>query len=121
MIGRPQVQLVLAHLLLERRPTTPGGLADLLWGEQPLGPHWRGAVRGVLSKVRDACEAAGIDAVVAVQGDGAFAIKAIVQIQMAVPAHIGYCVGAIKLRSVYAASRVIQRASGREQVMASPT
>lgn len=69
-IGRPQVQLVLAHLLLERRPTTPGGLADLLWGEQPLGPHWRGAVRGVLSKVRDACEAAGIDAVVAVQGDG---------------------------------------------------
>ncbi|MEZ5183011.1 MAG: AAA family ATPase [Acidimicrobiales bacterium] len=67
---RPQVQLVLAHLLLERRPIERGELAELLWGDAPLSPHWQGAVRGVLSKVRDRFEEAGVAAELVAGADG---------------------------------------------------
>lgn len=61
VVGRPQVQLCLAILVLERhRAVTRHELAHALWGDE-LGPHWQGALRGVLSRVRDALLAAGFD------------------------------------------------------------
>lgn len=70
LVGRPQVQATLAFLLIERRPVGQGELADLLWGERALSPHWKGAVRGVLSKVRDVLTAAGVTAEVVAGRDG---------------------------------------------------
>ncbi|HRW37790.1 MAG: AAA family ATPase [Acidimicrobiales bacterium] len=67
---RPQVQLVLAHLLLERRPIERGELAELLWGDGPLSPHWQGAVRGVLSKLRDRFAEADVAAELVASADG---------------------------------------------------
>jgi DNA-binding SARP family transcriptional activator/tetratricopeptide (TPR) repeat protein len=70
VVTRPQVQLVLTYLLWERTPTTQDAIAALLWGDRPLSPHWRGAVRGVLSKVREAIESAGIAAELITQANG---------------------------------------------------
>ncbi|MCU1371578.1 MAG: hypothetical protein JWO77_2772 [Ilumatobacteraceae bacterium] len=69
-VTRPQVQLVLAFLLLESRPVSRGEIAELLWGDRPLADHWQGAVRGVVSKVRDLVAAASLDAAVSSLGDG---------------------------------------------------
>lgn len=69
-VTRPQVQLLLAHLLVEQRPTTADAVAELLWGDQPLSPHWRGAVRGVVSKIRKVLAEAGLDADLVAAGDG---------------------------------------------------
>ena len=54
-----QASAVVAFLALERRPTTQDELAELLWGLNPSS-HWRGALRGVLSKVRAAWVEAGM-------------------------------------------------------------
>ncbi|CAN5517829.1 hypothetical protein BH10ACT1_BH10ACT1_06500 [soil metagenome] len=64
-----QPQLVLARLALEGGPVLRDDLAELLWGDGPLPDHWAGAVRGVLSKVRGALQAAGAPATV-VRADG---------------------------------------------------
>lgn len=69
-VTRPQVQLLLAHLLWERRPTTTDAVAELLWGDQPLSPHWRGAVRGVVSKTREVLAEASVAADLVATGDG---------------------------------------------------
>lgn len=69
-ITRPQVQVALAFLLVERRPVGRGELAELLWGDRPLADHWQGAVRGVLSKLRDHLAEAGIDGGIASPRDG---------------------------------------------------
>ncbi len=69
-VTRPQVQVLLAFLLLEGRPVSRGEIAELLWGDRPLAAHWQGAVRGVVSKVRDLVAAAGLDAEVSSLGDG---------------------------------------------------
>jgi DNA-binding SARP family transcriptional activator len=69
-LTRPQPQLVLARLLLARGPVTRDELAELLWGERPLSSHWRGALRGVLSKVRGAIDEAGIGATLHVSAEG---------------------------------------------------
>ncbi len=53
-----QPQVVLAYLALERGPVRRDELADVLWHEQ-LSSHWRGALRGVLSKVRTGLVEAG--------------------------------------------------------------
>lgn len=70
LVSRPQVQVTLAFLLVEARPVGRGEIADLLWGDLPLSPHWRGAVRGVLSKVRDVFARAGVDAAIVGSSDG---------------------------------------------------
>jgi DNA-binding SARP family transcriptional activator len=69
-VTRPQVQVLLAFLLLERRPVGRDEIAEVLWGDRPLAAHWQGAVRGVVSKVRDLVASAGIDAEVSSVGDG---------------------------------------------------
>ncbi|MGN6696487.1 MAG: ATP-binding protein, partial [Aquihabitans sp.] len=69
-VTRPQVQVLLAFLLLESRPVSRGEIAELLWGDRPLASHWQGAVRGVVSKVRDLVAVAEIDADVSSLGDG---------------------------------------------------
>ena len=69
-VTRPQVQVLLAFLLLEGRPVSRGEIAELLWGDRPLAAHWQGAVRGVVSKVRDLVAAAALDAGVSSLGDG---------------------------------------------------
>ena len=69
-VTRPQVQVLLAFLLLEGRPVRRDEIAELLWGDRPLADHWQGAVRGVVSKVRDLVAAADLDAEVASLGDG---------------------------------------------------
>jgi len=69
-VTRPQVQILLAFLLLEARPVSRGEIAELLWGDRPLAAHWQGAVRGVVSKVRDLVAAAALDAGVSSLGDG---------------------------------------------------
>ena len=71
-VTRPQVQVVLAYLVLERRPVGRDELAEVLWGDRPLANHWQGAVRGVVSKVRDLVASVGLDAAVASLGDGTF-------------------------------------------------
>ena len=53
-----QPSAVLAFLALENRNVTHDEIAELLWGHHP-STHWRGAVRGVLSKVRAALVDAG--------------------------------------------------------------
>lgn len=53
-----QPRAVTAFLALESRPVSRDEIADVLWGAR-LSPHWRGAVRGVLSKVRAELVAAG--------------------------------------------------------------
>jgi DNA-binding SARP family transcriptional activator len=60
-VGGRQPQLVLAYLLLEDRTVSREELAELLWGEE-IPTHWAGAVRGVLSKVRNALAGSGIGA-----------------------------------------------------------
>ncbi len=61
VIGRPQVQLCLAILVLERhRAVTRDELAHALWGDD-LGRHWQGALRGVIGRVREALTSAGAD------------------------------------------------------------
>lgn len=58
-----QAALVLAMLWQERRAVTRDELAELIWGEDgELSPHWPGAVRGVLSKLRAQLSAAGLPA-----------------------------------------------------------
>lgn len=69
-VTRPQVQVLLAFLLLEARPVSRGEIAELLWGDRPLATHWQGAVRGVVSKVRDLVDAAALDAGLSSLGDG---------------------------------------------------
>lgn len=61
VLGRRQPQVVLAHLTLERGAVVLDRLAEAVWGEH-LSPHWRGAVRGILSKLRTDLVAAGLDA-----------------------------------------------------------
>lgn len=58
-VGGRQPQLVLAYLLVEDRTVDREELAELLWGEV-LPAHWAGAVRGVLSKLRSAFQAADL-------------------------------------------------------------
>ncbi|WP_426571391.1 ATP-binding protein [Aquihabitans sp. McL0605] len=70
LVTRPQVQVALAFLLLERRPVGRDELADLLWGDRPLATHWQGAVRGVLSKIRDLLAEVGIAGEVASRREG---------------------------------------------------
>ena len=61
-VGRPQVQLCLAVLVLERhRAVARDELAHLLWGDE-LSPHWKGALRGVLARVRAALDDVGLGA-----------------------------------------------------------
>lgn len=55
-----QPRAVLTALALENRPVSRDELAHLLWGDR-LTDHWQGALRGVLSKVRTALVAAGLD------------------------------------------------------------
>jgi DNA-binding SARP family transcriptional activator len=69
-IGRPQLQLVLALLVLEDRPVERGEVAEVLWGERALSPHWKGAVRGVLSKLREAFDEVGLAVEVVAGSDG---------------------------------------------------
>jgi DNA-binding SARP family transcriptional activator len=69
-VRRPQLQLVLAHLLLAGRPVERGEVAELLWGDGPLSPHWKGALRGVLSKLRELFEESGVGVHVVVGADG---------------------------------------------------
>jgi DNA-binding SARP family transcriptional activator len=69
-VTRPQVQILLAFLLVENRPVSRDEIAELLWGDRPLAAHWQGAVRGVVSKVRDLVAVAGIGADVSSFGDG---------------------------------------------------
>lgn len=56
-----QPQAALAYLALAERPVDREELADLLWGDH-LSDHWKGAVRGVLAKVRSALVAGGLPA-----------------------------------------------------------
>lgn len=74
-VTRPQAQLVLAFLVIERRTVDRGELAELLWGQGPLADHWQGALRGVLSKVRELFSDAGIDDVVHTRRDGTIRIQ----------------------------------------------
>jgi DNA-binding SARP family transcriptional activator len=69
-VSRPQVQLLLAYLLAERRPVTRDEVAGLLWGDRPLSPHWQGAVRGVTAKLRDHLAAAGVDGKLRASAEG---------------------------------------------------
>ena len=47
-----QCQLLLSYLALDRdRPVPVEELSDVLWGDHP-GEHWRGALRGLVAKVR---------------------------------------------------------------------
>src|SRR4051812_35691239 len=56
-----QPRACFALLVMERaRVVRREELADLLWDGQP-SPHWAGAVRGVVAKVRAALAAAGLD------------------------------------------------------------
>jgi DNA-binding SARP family transcriptional activator len=56
-----QARLLLTILALDReRPVPVEDLAAVLWPEQ-LGPHWRGALRGVAAKVRMFLESLGTD------------------------------------------------------------
>lgn len=76
VLRRPQVQLCVAVLVLERhRAVTRDELAYVLWGDE-LGAHWRGALRGVLTRVRDAFSEAGID------GDVLLASPGVVQLAL---------------------------------------
>ncbi|MGB0115059.1 MAG: AAA family ATPase [Ilumatobacteraceae bacterium] len=74
-ITRPQVQLVLTRLLWDRQSISVDAIAELLWGDVVLPEHWRGAVRGVLSKVRGAFVAAGIEARIRVAADGRVSVE----------------------------------------------
>lgn len=59
-LSRPQPQVALGLLVLERhRPVSREELAHVLWGDE-LSAHWSGAVRGVLTRVRDALDAVGL-------------------------------------------------------------
>ena len=69
-VTRPQVQLVLTRLLWDLQPISIDALAELLWGDAVMTEHWRGAVRGVLSKVRAVFVRAGVDAEIRVTADG---------------------------------------------------
>lgn len=75
-VTRPQVQVLLAFLLLEVRPVSRGEIAELLWGDRPLAAHWQGAVRGVVSKIRELVAAAELDAEVTSLGDGTVRLTA---------------------------------------------
>lgn len=57
-----QPQAALAYLALADRAVDREELADLLWGDDALSDHWKGAVRGVLAKVRSALVAGGLPA-----------------------------------------------------------
>lgn len=61
-IGRSQVAAVAAMLWIERRPVRRDDLAELLWGDWNLPRHWAGAVRGVLTKLRQVLAEAGFPA-----------------------------------------------------------
>jgi DNA-binding SARP family transcriptional activator len=81
-LTRPQLQLCAAALVLERhRPMTAGQLAEVLWGED-LSPHWSGALRGLLTRVRDALEAVGLERSALVAGNG------VVQLVLPEDAHV---------------------------------
>ncbi len=60
VLGRRQPQTVAALLVLERhRSVARSEIADVLW-DGDLPPHWAGAVRGVISKIRVFLEEAGV-------------------------------------------------------------
>lgn len=60
MLGRRQPQTVATLLVLERhRSVSRSEVADALW-DGDLPPHWAGAVRGVISKVRAFLDEAGV-------------------------------------------------------------
>lgn len=50
-IGGRQAQTLLAMLVLEGGSVTTERVAEVLWGDE-LSAHWRGALRGVVSKLR---------------------------------------------------------------------
>jgi len=54
-------RVTLAYLVLERwRPVARDELAEVVWGAE-LPPTWRAALRGVVSRIRAALSAAGLD------------------------------------------------------------
>lgn len=59
-LTRVQPQVGLALFVLERhRPVAREELAHVLWGDE-LSPHWPGAARGVITRIRDAFDEAGL-------------------------------------------------------------
>lgn len=59
-VTRVQPQVALALFVLERhRPVAREELAHVLWGDD-LPSHWPGAARGVITRVRDAFDTAGL-------------------------------------------------------------
>ncbi|QXC61743.1 AAA family ATPase [Aquihabitans sp. G128] len=60
-LTRTQTQVALALFVLDRhRPIPREELAHVLWGDD-LSPHWSGAARGIIAKVRQAFVDAGFD------------------------------------------------------------
>ncbi len=56
-----RARIALAYLAMERwRPVARDELAEVVWGAE-LPPTWRAALRGVVSRVRGALSAAGLD------------------------------------------------------------
>ena len=69
-LRRGQPRTVLALLAIERHRTVGRSeIADQLWPAS-LPPHWEGAVRGVVSKVRAFLDAAGLADALVSTGDG---------------------------------------------------
>ncbi len=66
-VAGAQPQTVLALLALADRPVPRDVIADVLWGDR-LSDHWKGAVRGVVAKVRAALVDAGLPPEVVTSG-----------------------------------------------------
>lgn len=70
VLRRGQPRLVLTLLALDcDRSVSRSEIADRLWPEE-LPPHWAGAVRGVVSKVRSFLDDAGLTGTLQSAGDG---------------------------------------------------
>jgi DNA-binding SARP family transcriptional activator len=67
--------VVLAYLISQRhRPVRPDELADIIWGEH-LPRSWATMVRGLVSKLRTALKAAGLDSDVISTAFGCYQLK----------------------------------------------
>nr|WP_249420568.1 AAA family ATPase [Rhabdothermincola salaria] len=117
VVSRPQVQVALAVLALERhRPIARDELAHLLWGDE-LSPHWQGALRGVLAKLRAAFEASGAGREVLVTNGGVITLD--------IPTHARIDVDAARLDTQRAevalrdgmASRAVDLAAGAAEAL----
>lgn len=71
-----KARVALAYLALERwRPVPRDELAEVVWGAE-LPPTWRAALRGVISRVRGALGAAGLDsALTLTTGPGGYRLR----------------------------------------------